>query len=264
MTHISKSGHSTTRRIALVAVVMLTLFLLPQGARAAGASDIISLIRTITTTLQGAIGGTLGQIQSINSTIGNLRQQIVWPASLLNQTKGFIVSLRGQYQGLLSQIQQIPTNSATLANPVRLESTLRSGGGGLIGQIPPQFAQVYGSIPQPADVQPAERNMADMDDAVAMSSLKTTMISDQTSQTMLTLADTLEQQAATAAPGSADLLTAQARVANLENQAYLAKMLATELRQQATYLAHENAALKKSVDSTRTLRIEMQQLLTRP
>ncbi|HET6843480.1 MAG TPA: hypothetical protein VFK06_17640 [Candidatus Angelobacter sp.] len=264
MTYFAKLGRGAARRIALAAVVMMTLFLLPQGARAAGAGDIISLIRTITTTLQGAIGGTLGQIQSINSTISNLRQQVVWPSSLLNQTKGFIGSVRGQYQGLLSQVQQIPTNSATLSNPVRLESTLRSGGGGLIGQITPQFTQVYGSIPQPSDVQSADRNMADMDDAVAMSSLKTTMISDQTSQTMLGLADTLEQQAATAAPGSAGQLAAQARIANLESQAYFAKLLATELRQQATRLAHENAALKKSADSTRTLRIEMQQLLSRP
>jgi len=264
MTNIAKSGRGIARRIALATILTMILLLLPQRARAAGAGDIISLIRTITTTLQGAIGGTLGQIQSINSTISNLRQQVVWPASLLNQTKGFIGSLRGQYRGFLSQIQQVPTNSATLVNPVRLESTIRSGGGGLIAQIPPQFAQVYGSIPQPADVQPAERNMADMDDAVAVSSLKTTMISDQTSQGMLTLADTLEQQAAAAAPGSADLLAAQARIANLENQAYLAKMLATELRQQAAYLAHENASLKRSADSTRTLRLEMQQLLTRP
>ena len=164
----------------------------------------------------------------------------------------------------LQAIKQIPTNSSTLLNPSHLEATVRSGGAGLISQIQPNFTQVYGAIPQPADAQARERNMMDMDDAVAMGSLKTTMISDQTSQTMLALADSLEQQTATAAPGSADFLSTQVRIANLENQAYLAKMLATELRQSAAHLAHENAELKKGADSTRLLRIQMQQLLTRP
>jgi hypothetical protein len=49
-----------------------------------------------------------------------------------------------------------------------------------------------------------------------MDSLKTAMVSDQTTQGMLTLADSLEQQAMTAAPGSASMVTAQARVADLE------------------------------------------------
>ena len=264
MNQSPKSKHSKTKLFGLATVLMFTLFLLPQGARAAGASDILSLIRTITTTIQGAIGGTLNQIRSINNSISNLRQQVVWPVGLINQTKGFVVSVRGQYQGLFSQIQQIPTNSATLLNPSHLEATVRSGGAGLISQIQPKFTQVYGAIPQPTDAQARERNMMDMDDAVAMGSLKTTMISDQTSQSMLTLADSLEQQTATAAPGSADFLSTQARIANLENQAYLAKMLATELRQSAAHLAHENAELKKGADSTRLLRIQMQQLLTRP
>ena len=44
----------------------------------------------------------------------------------------------------------------------------------------------------------------DMDDALAMDSLKTTVLSDQTTQGMLALADSLEQQSAIAAPGSGD------------------------------------------------------------
>lgn len=258
----SKPAFSAGKRLA--AVLMVALFLLPSSVKAAGVTDIISLLRTITSTLQGAIGGTLNEIQGINTTISNLHQQVVWPVTVINQTKSFVSAIRSQYQGVLSQIQHLPTNSATLANPAQLEAVFRSGTAGGRGQIQPLFTKVYSPVPQPTDAHIFERNMMDMDDALAAGSLKTTMISDQTSQTMLNLADTIEQQAAASAPGSADLLAAQARIANLENQAYLARILAAELRQSAAHLAHENAALKKNVDSTKTLRLQMQQILTRP
>jgi hypothetical protein len=99
---------------------------------------------------------------------------------------------------------------------------------------------------------------------MAMDSLKTAMVSDQTTQGMLTLADSLEQQAMTAAPGSAPMVTAQARIADLETQAQLAKMLAAQLRQEATKLAHQNAVLKQSATATRNLQNRIQQVLAHP
>ncbi len=250
------------KRLAAMLVVVLLLF--PTNARGAGLPDIISFLLTITSTLQGAIGGTLNELQSINAAVSHLHQQVVWPATMINQARSFVSTIRDQYKVVLSQIQHLPANSATLANPTQLETLFRSGSMNSLGQIQPQFKRVYSAVPQPTDAQAFDRNVMDIDDAVAVGSLKTAMISDQTSQTMLNLADTLEQQAATAAPGSADLLATQARIANLENQAYLARMLAAELRQSAAHLAHENAELKKSVDSTQKLRRQMQQVLTRP
>ena len=70
---------------------------------------------------------------------------------------------------------------------------------------------------------------------------------------MLSVADGLEQQAAAAAPGSAPMLTAQAQVANLQNQAMLQRMLAAELRQEATRLAHSNALRKRSAEANQTI-----------
>ena len=96
----------------------------------------------------------------------------------------------------MSQIQTIKNNSATLANPSQLESVFRSGQAGSIAQLPPMYTQVYATVPPASDAQPVQRNMMDMDDALAMGSLKTTVLSDQTTQGMLALADQLEQQSA--------------------------------------------------------------------
>ena len=60
------------------------------------------------------------------------------------------------------------------------------------------------------------------------------------------------------------MLSTQAQVANLETQAYLAKVLASELRQEAAKLAHQNTLLKQSATSTRNLQNQMQQVLSHP
>ena len=238
--------------------------LLVPSARAAGLGDILTLLNTITRTIQSDIGGTLGVMNTIHSSMNTLHQEFVWPVALINQAKSFVTSMHSQYGSLMSQIMFTRNNSATLVNPIQLELVFRNGQSGSLGQIQVSYANVYHAPPSPNQARPAQRNMIDMDDALAMGSLKTAVLSDQTTQTLLTLADSIEQQSATAAPGSAPILSLLAKVANLETQAYLSKMLAAELRQEAGHLAHQNALLKQSATSTRNLQNQMQQVLSHP
>jgi hypothetical protein len=248
----------------LLAVLVGALCLLPATARATGLSDILSLLQSITSTLQNAIGGALNGIQNLNSTLNTFRQQVIWPVAAINQAKGFVNSTRAQYQGLMSQIHAINNNSATLANPTQLESLFRGAQVSNLAQFPTLYTNVYTAVPLAADAKPIQRNMMDIDDALAMGSLKTSVISDQTTRGMLALADSLEQRSASAAPGSGQMLATQAQVASLESQAYLARVLAAELRQEAARLAHQNALLKQSAAATRNLQNQMQQVLTHP
>lgn len=245
-------------------LLLFAVVLPPPSARAAGIGDILTLFKTITNTIQGAIGGALSGIQTLNSTINNFRQQIIWPLAQLNQARAFVASTRAQYGGLMSQIHAIKNNSATLTNPTQLESVFRNGQSGSISQFEPLYTNVYGNVPSSSDARPVQRNMVDMDDALAQGSLKTSVLSDQTTQGMLALADSIEQQSATAAPGSAPMLATQAGISELESQAYLAKILASELRQEAAKLAHQNSLLKQSAASTRNLQNQVQQVLTHP
>ena len=251
-----------TRRF--LAVFIIALCLLPGTARAAGLTDIITLLTTITGTIQNAIGGVLTGIQTLNTTVNSFRQQIIWPVNALNQTRAFVGSTRVQYQGVMMQIQAIRTNSATLTNPTQLESLFRSAKAGNVAPLQASYTNVYASVPSATDAKPVQRNLMDMDDALAMGSLKTAVISDQTTSGMLTLADSIDQQSAVAAPGSGPMLATEAQIASLESQAYLAKVLASELRQEAAKLAHENALLKQSAANTRNLQNQIQQVLTHP
>jgi hypothetical protein len=238
------------------------MVLMPLAANA-GVADIITLLTTITSTLQNSIGQVLSGIQTINTTARNFEQQVVWPVTLINQTRAEVAQVRSQFTSLAGQIQSIPTNSASLVNPKQLETLLRSQQSGNLGQISGSYTQVYQTLPQANQATATQRNLMDVDDALALGALKTTTISDQASQRMLNVADGLEQQAALSAPGSASILTAQAQAANLQNQAMLQRMLAAELRQEAAHLAHSNALRKQSADANRTLRNNLQQILSR-
>jgi hypothetical protein len=248
------------RTLALGLIFLLTL--MPVAANA-GVADIISLLTTITSTLQNGVGQVLSGIQSINTTVRNFEQQVVWPVTLINQTRAEVSQMRALFSSLASQIQSIPTNSATLVNPSQLEQLLRSQRAGSLNQINASYTQVYQALPPANQATVTQRNLIDVDDAFALGALKTATASDQASQQMLTVADGLEQQAAVSAPGSASILTAQAQAANLQNQAMLQKLLAAELRQEAARLAHANVLRKQSADANRDLRNNMQQILSR-
>jgi hypothetical protein len=256
--------HRLSQRRRWLLAAGLGTCLIAEAAWPDGIGDILSLFQTITHTLQGPIGGALGEMQKVSTAINSFRQQIIWPPVLINQTRSFISATRSRYTRLMFQIEGIRNNSATLGGPMKLESLFRSAQAGSITQIPPIYMQVYQPVSQAGLAQPLQRNLMDIDDAMAMDSLKTAMVSDQNTKGMLTLADSIEQQAMSAAPGSAAMVTAQARVADLETQAQLAKILAAQLRQEATKLAHQNAVLKQHSVATQNLQNQIQQVLIHP
>jgi hypothetical protein len=242
-------------------VIALIIALVP--AAKAGIADILSIFQTINSTLR-QVGGVLNTLQNLKLTVANLETRVIWPVSLINQARNFVAANEAQTRSLLSGIQNLSVSSATLVNPSQLESMVRSAQASNVGQLQGAFTRVYSSVSSPTAAPPLERNMMDMDDAAAQGALKTALASDQISLQMLNVATWLVKQTASAAPGSAPMLSTQARVAELENQAYLTKMLAAQLRQEAVQLAHENGLRKKSADSTRTLRMNMQQILAQP
>src|ERR1700722_15267718 len=189
--------HRLNRSKRWLFVAVISLCLIPSNTRAQGIGDILLLLHTITSPLQGPIGDVLNEMRKVSAEINNFRQRIIWPLAVINQTRSFVSATRAHYTGLLSQIEGLKNNSATLALPMQLESMFRGAQSGSIGQIPSLYTQVYQPVALAGIAQPGQRNLMDIDDAMAMDSLKTSMVSDQTTQGMLTLADSLEQQAMT-------------------------------------------------------------------
>jgi hypothetical protein len=232
-------------------------------AARAGVGDIISLLTTITSTIRNGIGVALNGIQTVQNAERQLQQQVLWPVTVINQTKASVSQVRAQFTSLAQQVHSLATNSATLANPKQLELLLRGQRTSNLGQVGGAFTNVYQPLPQASDASPSTRNVMDVDDAMATGSLKSAVISDQASEQLLGVADSIEQQTAASAPGSAPLLTTQALAANLQSQAFLQRMLAAQLRQEAAKLAHTNMLIKESSAATKDLNKSVQQILSK-
>ena len=250
-----------SKKQALIVSLVLSLVLAPVAR--AGVSDIISLLNTITSTIRNGIGVALNGIQTVQNAERQLQQQVLWPVTVINQTKASVSQVRAQFTSLAQQVHSLATNSATLANPKQLELLLRGQRTSNLGQVGGAFTNVYQPLPPAGDASPSTRNVMDLDDALATGSLKSAVISDQASEQLLGVADSIEQQTAASAPGSAPILTTQALAANLQSQAFLQRMLAAQLREEAAKLAHTNMLIKESSAATKDLNKSVQQILSK-
>lgn len=250
-----------SKKQALILSFVLAVVLAP--AARSGVADILTLLNTITSTIRNGIGVALNGIQTVQNAERQLQQQVLWPVTVINQAKASVSQVRAQFTSLAQQVHSLATNSATLANPKQLELLLRGQRTSNLGQVGGAFTNVYQPLPAVGDASPSTRNVMDVDDAMATGSLKSAVISDQSSEQLLGVADSIEQQTAAAAPGSAPILTTQALAANLHSQAFLQRMLAAQLRQEAAKLAHMNMLIKESSAATKDLNKSVQQILSK-
>jgi hypothetical protein len=222
----------------LALAVALTL---PSRAHA----GILDIFDELFGTIQNDMGSALSEINQVTQEVQQLYQQTVWPLALVNQARGFVSSSITSYRSYMTQVFSLSSPSATLAGPQQLETILHSRQSAQIPALQASFATNYGTVPPVNTASPQDRVMMDIDDALGQETLKTTLISDQGQNVILATANQMENQAAVSTPGSTPFITAQAQVANLRCQAFMQKMLAAELRQEAGRIAHDNVLVKR-------------------
>jgi hypothetical protein len=122
------------------------------------------------------------------------------------------------------------------------------------GQLVSAFQQAFGTLPAAADVHPEERNLIDVDDALAIDQLMTLKMGDAAADQVLQAAEAIEDEATEMAPGTAAMVSAAAYIAAVQSQAHIQKMIAGQLRQEAARLAHDTMLLKRSATFTRESR----------
>ena len=242
-----QTGHESTRksrRWKWPVTAMLTIvvaLMLPSRAQA----GIFDIFGELFGTIQNDMGAALSQINELTQEMQQLHQQIVWPLAVVNQARGFVSNSISSYRGFMTQVFTLKSPSATLASPQQLEAILHSRQSAQIPALQASFAANYGTVPAVNAASPQDRVMMDIDDALGQQSLKTTLIADQGQDVILATANQMENQVALSTPGSAPFITAQAQVANLRCQAFMQKMLAAELRQEAGRIAHDNVLVKR-------------------
>jgi hypothetical protein len=207
------------------------------------------IFQKIFSSIQTDMGGSLKAINQISQQVQMLYQATMWPLAALNQARGFVSNSISSFRGQMNQLFNTKFSSATLAGPQQFESILHSRLSTQIPSLQASFTTNFGAIPQANSASPQDRVMMDIDDALGQQNLKTTLIADQAQDVLLQTADDMENQVALSTPGSNPYITAQAQLANLRSQAYIQKMLAAELRQEAGRIAHDNVLVKRKSTS---------------
>jgi len=240
--------------VALTGAMIMTFVGAPQPAYAQAPSGILGAIQAVLSVVNGLIQTSLTSINSARMALRNLQQVTIWPKQLINQARAQITAMIGQYRNVMMSITHINLRSATLPVPQSLEALIRDHRVNNLSSLTTAYSNTYGVVPAATDANGTDRAMSDMDDALALESLKLLKASDQASDLEIQSADSIENTAGEAAPGSAAFLTATAIVAAINTQALTQKMLAAELRQEAARLAHRNTFVKENANNTTQLR----------
>jgi hypothetical protein len=208
-------------------------------------------IQTVLTMISQTLGSWLNRINQTISAVRTLYQQAIWPLNVINQVKTQIRSVIAQFDGVIRSIFVINPHTATLANPIALENIIRNRTTADLNGVPQMYINTFRPVPPSGQMAPAERNMMDMDDAMAQDNLMVLKQADHAQDLELQAADQMESLVSdgsinVSAPGTAALITASAVTAEIKSQAVMQKMLAAMLRQEAARVAHDNALRKRN------------------
>ena len=224
------------------------------------ANNILSFINNTMRPLLDGIQSAAQALRGFLDQLRNLWEQIVWPISEINRARALAQQLIGTFRGLLNTLYSVGVNSAQLPNPSRLEDLMRNRQIGDHGQLVAAYQQTFGTRPPPADVHVEERNLIDVDDALAIDQLMTLKMGDAAADRVLQAAEAIEDEATRLAPGTAAMVSAAAYIASVQSQAHMQKMIAGQMRQEAARLAHETMLLKRGAVFTRESRTKVTEL----
>ena len=125
-------------------------------------------------------------LQSFLTQLRNLWEQVVWPISEINRARALARRLGiGTFRGLLNSLYALGVNSAQLPNSVRLEGVMRNRHVNDHAQLVSAFQQAFGALPAPVDTHAEERNLIDVDDALAIDQLMTLKAGDAAADQVL-------------------------------------------------------------------------------
>ena len=260
------SADSRRRTVAVLLIGCIAILgVSPPPAQAQGFC-LPCVIQAVLTTISQTLGNWLNLINGVVSDIRKLYEQTIWPLSAINLAKSQIQAIIGQFRGLIQSIMSINPHTATLPNPVALENIIRNRATGDLNSVPQLYVGTFRPVPQAGAIAPPDRNMTDMDDALAQDNLMLLKVADQAQDLELQAADQIESLVGhssinISAPGSSSLITAAAVTAEIKSLAVMQKMLAAMLRQEAGRVAHDNAIRKRNAVLAGQLQTNMSNVL---
>lgn len=266
------------RRPAIVILVVMALIAAPpaQGqfqliaglvtAVSSGLTTVANVITTINNTLNNVIRPIL---QSINSAISAAQQimgaifdfqrNVIYPEQSIDQVRALIGQIAGIYNGIRG-IWATAVRSATLPQPRNLEDLILSKDVGRIPQLGAAFAAVYAPLPALTDAHAFQRDVVDSRDAAAQAAMKRSVAIDAIADQELLAAEQMMNALRSTAPGTAEMIGAQAGAWLVRSQAYTQQAMAELMRLRAIDLAAHGAVVKEGARYARESRSKVIEL----
>jgi hypothetical protein len=228
------------------AVALALLLILPNHARGQFGIDtaaILAALSKMQSLMNTYMATPLKTINQYEQSTGKYEQEVMYPLAAINQAKSSVIQSESQFSQLRNMFH-VNVSSATLPQSQNLESVLLSRNVGNVSTVSPQFQSVYGVVMAQNSASPSVRTMTDMTDAQAQDAMKRAIEIDALADAELSEADQMGQQIAQAAPGSAQILEAEADVWVVRANAYTQAALAELMRTRGIDLANQSKAAK--------------------
>lgn len=258
---------SWRHKMRAAALLLILILAMPKPVRSQFIDPCCAIITaglgTVSSALSGVIGGGLNGILSIEQDISMFEQTVVWPQTLINQARSLVASMQGIFTQM-EGVMRIPVNSATLPATQQFEQNLLSADPNQIAQTSTQYTAVYGAVPDATSASPLTRDVVDMTDASAQAAMKRAIEIDALADLELQAADQINQSIATAAPGSAPIIEAQADAWLVRANAYTQAATADLMRVRAVDLADQSATVKNGAANSSAIQQQIYNLLNRP
>ncbi|SNS40418.1 hypothetical protein SAMN05421770_101832 [Granulicella rosea] len=236
-----------------VIVVLVVLLILPSRATGQFGIDtaaIMAALSKMQSLMNTYIAAPLKTINQYEQSTAKYEQEVMYPIAAINQAKSSVSQFENQFSQV-SGMFSTNVSSATLPQSQSFESVLLSRNAGNVPTVSSQFQNVYGVVMPQNAASPATRTMTDMTDAQAQDAMKRAIEIDALADTELSAADKMGQQIALAAPGSAQILEAEADVWVVRANAYTQAALAELMRTRGIDLANQSKTAKLAAsDST--------------
>jgi hypothetical protein len=266
-------------RTRLIALLLIVSFFAPQPANAqfgfllglinivtSGMNTLNNVMTSVNNALRNVIGPILQQINSIMTAaqqimgaIFDFQRNVIYPQQAIDRARALV----GQVQGIYAAIRgiwNVIVRSATLPNPRQLEAVLLSRDAGQIGAVGGNFSAVYTPLPAATEAHPAQRDLIDSSDAAAQAAMKRAIAIDAIAEQELAAAEQMMTALQSTAPGTAEMIGAQAGAWLVRSHAYTQQALAELMRIRTIELAAQSARMKESARFTRETRNKLTEL----
>jgi hypothetical protein len=238
-------------RLLLGTIPLLALLLL--GPRTPAYADpfvdaFSAIFSTVTT-----LGNYCTSIQGASQSILNLRMSTIYPIAVIQQHQQYINTIINTYRPWMNQVFNQPVTSAQTPKALQLDSAIHSGTSTGTSNLLTPYHATYGTPMSSHWAPPLTYQATDMNDAHTVDTLSLATSTDQSATTLISLANQLEDQSATTAAGTADMITAQGLALQLQSLAMQHNLLAADLRQEAAALAAMNTEVKNRVTNAQNI-----------